>query len=292
MNCRDCKGRAEIIVRTESALMTKACFFVTFPIGNSSHSFEHPQIDRHRGGILVPLPTGFREAVEVFGLYEVIFLLGYNSLLCLLALRCSQETDWSHYGGSDPAFFGYDFKTRQVFDVLRLRANKRYRTGSRTIVDVAAHEVRRLGKIKFASFQRFEFEWREFGGVAGLAGGGDVIVVDQSVSDDLELLFARDARCTPDVGALKPELQMEWELLRNEMPGLQTVVRTGSLWLLKFGREVIMKNKSLVEEIGVLQNTVADEQAAQKISKEDFGDLKGVIPASGELAANLAESEK
>lgn len=43
--------------------------------------------------------------------------------------------------------------------------------------------------------------------------------MDPPVSDDLELLFERDARWTKDVGAVKAQLQKECGLLRGELPG-------------------------------------------------------------------------
>lgn len=142
MKYRDDKARVEMLSRTENALMTAACIFAACRNGDSSHSFAYLQFDRHSGGILVSLPIGVLEDVKVLGLYSVIRLIGYDSVLCLLALRRSQEIDWSRYGGTDPAFLGYDLKTGPVFNVPPLRANKRTKTGSTTVFDVLRREAR------------------------------------------------------------------------------------------------------------------------------------------------------
>lgn len=91
--------------------------------------------------MLVPLPSGVLEDVEVLGLYDVIRLAGYNPVLCLLVLRRLQEIDWSHYHGADLQFFGYDFKTEQVFNAPQLCTNKRSKTDSGVIVGVLGHKV-------------------------------------------------------------------------------------------------------------------------------------------------------
>lgn len=82
--------------------------------------------------------------MEVLGLYDVIRSFSYDLVLCLLAIRRSQERDWSRCGGSNLALFGYDFETGQGFDVPPLRASNRCETGSGTIVDVQSQEDRCL----------------------------------------------------------------------------------------------------------------------------------------------------
>lgn len=79
-------------------------------------------------------------------MYDVIGLVGYDPVLCLLALLRSQETEFSSNGGEDPLFFGCDFKTGQLFDVSPLRANKKSRMGSGVTVDVPGRAVRRLSE--------------------------------------------------------------------------------------------------------------------------------------------------
>lgn len=68
INSWDDNGRAEIIARMESELMTMSCFFAACWIGNSAHSFGHVQLNQHQGGILVPLSTCMLKYVEVLGL--------------------------------------------------------------------------------------------------------------------------------------------------------------------------------------------------------------------------------
>lgn len=53
-----------------------------------------------------------------------------------------------------------------------------------------------------------------------------------------------------------------------------------------------MKNKSLVEKVRMLQKTVSVEQAARKVLEEETVHLKGLVSASNELTAKLAESDK
>lgn len=91
--------------------MKMGCFFAACRNGSSSHSFGNVQFDDHSGAILIPLPTDVSEDVEVLDSYEIIRWTGYDSVLCLLALRCSQEIDRFCCGSDDPLFFGYDFKT-------------------------------------------------------------------------------------------------------------------------------------------------------------------------------------
>lgn len=88
-----------------------ACFFTTCPNFNLSHLLDHVHLDHHRGGILVPLSTVVLEDVEVLGLYGVIRLARYISVLCLLALPCSQEIDRPCCGGDDSPLL-FDFSTR------------------------------------------------------------------------------------------------------------------------------------------------------------------------------------
>lgn len=119
-----------------------------------------------------------------------------------------------------------------------------------------------------------------------------MVLVDPPVLDELELLFERDAWWIRDAGAIKPELKKEWELLRDEFPALQMTVPTVSLRVVKFGREVILKNKSLVEEIRVLRKTGTGEQAVQKVFEDELMKLKGLVSASDKLTEELAESDK
>lgn len=105
-NCRDDKGLVEIIARVESALMTIGCFFAACRNGSSTHLFDHFQLDHHRGGILVTMPTGVLEDFGVTGLYDAIRLAVHGPELRLLVPRRLQKIDWSRYGSSDLPFFG------------------------------------------------------------------------------------------------------------------------------------------------------------------------------------------
>lgn len=94
--------------------------------------------------------------MEVLGLYDIIQLVGYDPVFCLLALRCSQEIDWSCYGGNYTTFFGYDSNTDQVFDVPPLLANKSPKMGSSAIFDTQGHGVQQLCEIQLSGIQSCE----------------------------------------------------------------------------------------------------------------------------------------
>lgn len=69
-------------------------------------------------------------------------------------------------------------------------------------------------------------------------------------------------------------------------------VPTDSLWLVKFGLEVIKKNKAVVKELGVLQKSVRDKRVSRPVVAEEFTKLKISVPASDALDAKLTESNK
>lgn len=69
-------------------------------------------------------------------------------------------------------------------------------------------------------------------------------------------------------------------------------VPTESLGLLRFGREVRKKNRSLPEEIEVLQKAVSKEQTELAVFEEKLTDLKSLDLAYSELVAKLSESDK
>lgn len=75
--------------------MTINCFFAATRNGNVSHFFGHILFDHHPGGVLIWLPTGVLDDVEVHRLYDLILLCGYDPVLCLLAVPCAKEIDWS-----------------------------------------------------------------------------------------------------------------------------------------------------------------------------------------------------
>lgn len=101
-----------------------------------------------------------------------------------------------------------------------------------------------------------------------MGDGAEVAIFDWPVLDDFELFFERDAGWTRDVGAVKPELEKKQGLLQDELPRLPTTVPTDSLELVKFGGKVSKKNKSLVEEVEALDNTVDAEKASGKSLKK------------------------
>lgn len=193
MNCRDAKRCVEVIARAESTLMTMTRFSAAYQNGNSSHSFGHLQFDHHRCGILVPMLTSVLENVEIPCLYGVIRPVDYDAVLCLLALRRSQEFYCLRFDDRDLVFFGCGFKTRQTFDVPPLHANKRSKTGTSTILDDSGRKIRWIYKMQFSSNQSGKSKWRELGGDAGSAGGCEVGFDDRQILSDLELLFERDA---------------------------------------------------------------------------------------------------
>lgn len=66
---------------------------------------------------------------------------------------------------------------------------------------------------------------------------------------------------------------------------MQITVMTKRLCLETFGRESIMKNKSLFEGITMLQNTASDEHRARRDFEDKLKKLKGSSSSSDELAA-------
>lgn len=101
----DDKERGRMIDRVENAFMTMAYFSAARQNGNSSHSFCNVQFDQDRGRILNLLPAGLIEYVEILSLQDSIQHLDYAPVWCLLALRSSEDTYFSRYGGSDHAVF-------------------------------------------------------------------------------------------------------------------------------------------------------------------------------------------
>lgn len=62
-NCREDKGRVNIIGRTASLLIITGFFFAACRNGNTLHSFRHVQFDHHLRGILVSLPSAIIQDV-------------------------------------------------------------------------------------------------------------------------------------------------------------------------------------------------------------------------------------
>lgn len=129
-------------------------------------------------------------------------------------------------------------------------------------------EVLRLHYIQLITITSRETELLEFGGASGSDGGYQVVLVGLPMLDDLPLLFKKDARWTKAVRAAKPESETKWRLLRDELIGLQITVLADGQRLVKIWREVIEKNKLLVEEQEALQRMVSDKRAdRQEVEK-------------------------
>lgn len=65
-----------------------------------------------------------------------------------------------------------------------------------------------------------------------------------------------------------------------------------SFGLEKFGRKVIKKNKSLVDDVEALQKRVTDKKASGEGVKKELARLRSSVVACDGLAAKLPESEK
>lgn len=127
--------------------------------GSDSHLLGHVQLDYDHGGVLVRLPTGILEDVEVLGVCKVIRLAGYDPILCLLALHRSQKIYCSLYRGDDPLSFGYDFTIGHVYDIPPLRLIKKSEMGSAIAVDIPGHVVGWLQVIQLTSITHCEDQW-------------------------------------------------------------------------------------------------------------------------------------
>lgn len=85
-------------------------FYKALWTSSSFHSFAHTHFDHHCGDILVLLLTHDLEDVDVIGVYDVIQLVCYVRMSCLLGLRHSNEFVWLYYGNREHTFFDYDLK--------------------------------------------------------------------------------------------------------------------------------------------------------------------------------------
>lgn len=104
--------------------------------------------------------------IEVLRLYFGISLLRCGPVLSLLDSTRTHKVYWLRYRSSDPVSPGYEFTTRQVFDVPPLRPNKRLNTDSFTVVFVPGRESRLVSDVHSASVDTCKAEWRELSGVA------------------------------------------------------------------------------------------------------------------------------
>lgn len=142
------------------------------------------------------------------------------------------------------------------------------------------------------SVARCQVDWFKHGCAWDAGGGPEVFVVNNSVLHELEWLLGRNAGWTREVGAVKPELQKEWELLTNELSVFPMTVPSDSLGLVRFGCEVIKKNKCLVEDVEVSQKVATDEKESQEIVEKELAQLRGSLAASDAFSAKFMEFEK
>lgn len=167
-------------------------------------------------------------------------MVGYVSLLCLLALRCSQEIDWLPYGSDDLPFL-----------VMNSRRGRRLIFHSFAL----ARGPRRVPAILFmfhvTSFDGFERHSSQESKAENLSGLSSTVLgfgwCCQSgyrlslLLDDLELFSETNGRWTIDVGTSQRVLRSESELLRVELPELQMTVPTDSQGLVGSDWKIINK---------------------------------------------------
>lgn len=79
-------------------------FFAACRNGNLPLLVGHIQFDHHLSSALVRLRTGDLQDDGAFGLYEYIYTVFSDSLLCFLVLRGSQDIDCSRSGGEESLF--------------------------------------------------------------------------------------------------------------------------------------------------------------------------------------------
>lgn len=87
-------------------------------------------------------------------------------------LKRLHEIDRSRYSKADSVLLDDEFMTRQIFADSLLRANKRLRTSSGIIVDVASLETRWVPDMHFISVDGIEPEWRKSCSAELVKGGG------------------------------------------------------------------------------------------------------------------------
>lgn len=66
-------------------------------------------------------------------------------------------------------------------------------------------------------------------------------------------------------------------MLRNELPGLHMTVSAERLGLVMFECKVIKKNRSLVEDIEILQKTFAEKKAFWEGIEEKLSQLRSSV---------------
>lgn len=94
--------------------MTLACFFVSCRDGRLGPSFWSAQFDCHRGGFIVPPPTGVTADLDTVGQYDDIRETGFDLVFSILALRRSSEVGCASDFYADYSFLEYNFATGEV----------------------------------------------------------------------------------------------------------------------------------------------------------------------------------
>lgn len=96
-----------------------------------------------------------------------------------------------------------------MYDIPPSHASQMSKTGSAVAVDISGHVDRWLQKVQFPSIPSCESKW--FGLACASRSGcvPEVVVIELSMLDDLDLLFERDAGCTIEVGVARLVLQKE-----------------------------------------------------------------------------------
>lgn len=97
---------------------------------------------------------------------------------------------------------------------------------------------------------------------------------------------------TQDVSAVNPGWQMKWGHLRCKLPEVQVIVPTVSLGLKKFGGQVIVMIRSLVEAFWTLQRKVINKQATRKVVSNKPAELKSFLSRFEQVVATFVEFYK
>lgn len=80
-------------------------------------------------------------------------------------------------------------------------------------------------------------------------------------------------------------------MLKDELSRLEMTITTDSLGIVRFRREVIQKNKYLVDELSVLQNTINDDKASREGVEEELTQLRSLVAVCDGLAAKFTEEK-
>lgn len=87
---------------------------MAFRGGYPCYTFDYDQLDNHRGGFIVSLPTGIMTNLDAVGQYDVIRKSGFDSVLSIFVLRHALGIDCDKYNGAEHLFLRYDFSTKDM----------------------------------------------------------------------------------------------------------------------------------------------------------------------------------